>query len=409
MFLAKRVPPKARHAYSKDAMSGILGAVMGGLTGSFFAVIAREQLKASAFQISVLTMAPVAGSILSLLWANIMEGRRKMPYAQFSWLASRSLFFLMIFATTSWSFTGIVALFWVIASISGPAYSAIMKEIYPDGERVRIMGYVRVCAIGTSVIATALAGPLLKVVSYRYVFPIAGLFGLMSSLAFNRIPTCDMSGDCNTPVHKFVASAFMILHEDRAFLWFCLGIFIFGSANFMAAPIMAIYQVDELGVDTRWAALFSALTQIVMVVSYLYWGPYIDRKKPSTIVAFNSLLSSLFPLTYCFATKAWMLLPVAALSGITNAGLELSYFSGVLHYAPKDRITHYQAIFASLMGLRGIVAPFLGAILVQRDIISMRVLFALTSVLMLVSVVVQLTGVRRHETTAPARELEPIA
>lgn len=395
MFFAERVPPKARDAYAKDAASGMLGAVMMGLTGPFVGVIARKTLHASAFEVAVLSMAPVAGNLFSLIWANMMEGRRKMPFAVWSWVVSRGLFACVLFATTSLTFVLIVAAINFIASIASPAYSALMKEVYPDGERARIMGYARVCTIAVYVVATAAAAPLVAGFNYRYAFPVAGLFGVASTFVFSRIHSTEEHGDPSVPVGKFIHSGIMILRDDPGFRWFCGGIFIFGFANFMAQPIYTIYQV-RIGVDTSWAGIYSIVSALVMTVAYFHWGGYIDKKRPEAVVALQAGCWAMIPLLYCLASRPWMLVPVTVVSGIVGAGAELSYFVGVLHFAPKERITQYQAVFLSLMGIRGIVAPFVGAALQQSQLLSMRGIFVLSAGLILSSVVVQLVGMRKY-------------
>jgi hypothetical protein len=114
-------------------------------------------------------------------------------------------------------------------------------------------------------------------------------------------------------------------------------------------------------------------------------------------VIINSVIFSLIPVIYAMSTHAWMLLPTCAIAGVTNAGLELSYFSGVLHYAPHEKITLYQAIFASLIGIRGIAAPFIGAAVVQGGLMSMQAVFLTAFGLMVVGIVVQVYGMRKWE------------
>lgn len=417
MFFENRVPPKARDAYRKDTWSGVLGGVMTGLAFPFFAVIARDNLRASELEIALLTMAPVAGNVLLLVWASMMEGRRKMPFAVAAWVASRFLLIMILFATTSAVFVGIIVLFWIIASVAGPAYSALMKEIYPDGDRAKIMGYARVCTIFVISVFSLLAGQLLKVVSYRWLFPAAAIIGIVSVIPFSRIPTNEATGESDVPLWTFVKNSISILRKDKRFRLFCDGIFIFGTANFMAAPIYTIYQVDVLHVETGWASVYAVLTAIAGMFGYFFWGGYIDRKSPMSAVALCTLLGVTTPLAYCFATKAWMLIPIMVIAGVINSGADLAYFNGILHHAPKDRIAQYQSMFAGLMGVRGIIAPLLGAWLVRSHFgrlvdvfvpnsehahaISTRVVFVIAATIIFGAYIFQLSVIRRYGAREP--------
>ncbi|MGB9619612.1 MAG: MFS transporter, partial [Armatimonadota bacterium] len=172
-------------------------------------------------------------------------------------------------------------------------------------------------------------------------------------------------------------------------------VFVFGFANFLATPIYTVYQV-EIGVDTTWAGVYSIIAALTMTASYFYWGPYTDRRSPQVVLAVQTLCYATIPLIYCFATNPWMLLPAMVVSGVVNAGLELSYLTGVLHFAPEDRVTSYQGVFLSLMGVRGMVAPLIGATLQQSGALSARAIFLMSAALMVISVVVQAIGIRRY-------------
>ncbi len=168
-------------------------------------------------------MAPVAGYLLSLVWANMMQGRRKMPFAVWPWVIARSLFFLVLFATCSKVFVAIVVLFWIISSIASPAYTQLMKEVYPDSDRARIMGYARVCTVSAMIVMTLVAGKIMENVSYRYVFPVAAVFGIISALVFNRINAKEAAGAPGVRIHRFIADSARLLVEDKGVLVVLLG------------------------------------------------------------------------------------------------------------------------------------------------------------------------------------------
>lgn len=395
MFFANRVPPKAREAYNKEAAAGVLSAVMAGMIGPFVAIIARKTLHANAFEIGVLSMAPLAGNLFSLLWANVMEGRPKMPFAKWSWIVARSVFLLAIWATTSAWFVLMVAAASFISSIAAPAYSVLMKEVYPDRERASIMAYVRVCTVAVFVFVTAVAAPLLHGHNYRFAFPVAALFGVAAAVVFGRIPTTGAAGSGGVRLDRFIRDGIMIVRNDRPFRWFCSGIFVYGFANLLAQPIYVIYQVD-IGVDTTWAGMYSVAAAATMMVAYFYWGRFTDRRGPQGAVLLQMLFSVAIPFVYCVAVRPWMLLPTAVISGIVGAGMDLSYFNGVLRFAPRERISQYQGVFLSLMGFRGLVAPFVGAALYRSELLPMKGVFLVSAGLMILAVVVHVSGMRKY-------------
>ena len=111
----------------------------------------------------------------------------------------------------------------------------------------------------------------------------------------------------------------------------------------------------------------------------------------------NVLLISLVPFVYFFARSVWMLIPAAVITGITMGGVELSYFNSILYFAKEGRESHYQALHAFLLGIRGTIAPFIGAAIVsafKSGNIDVRYLFLISMALMLLGAVLQLVGVK---------------
>lgn len=369
---------------------------MTGLTLPFVAVIVRYQLHGTEFQVSLLTMAPVIGFVTALLWTNMMQGRRKMPYAVWPWIIARSLFILAIFATSSWTFTIIVLLFYLILSIASPAYSDLMKEVYPDGDRGKIMGYARVCTIGSLLVVTLGAGKLLEHVSYRYVFPVAAVFGVVSALVFSRIRAKEATGERGTPLHAFLVDSLRLLWQDKGYLWFCSGIFIFGFGNYMATPACQLYEIDVLNAHYWRQSIYSFVVFAVSAVSYFYWGSHLDRRRPEKVMAWQILAWAVMILGYLVATKWWMLMPSKVLLGVLNAGVDLTYWAGVMFFAPRDRVTQYYAVFLTLNGLRGITAPLLGGVMLECHMISVRGMFVLAAGIILIGMIVQIIGYRKY-------------
>jgi hypothetical protein len=51
-------------------------------------------------------------------------------------------------------------------------------------------------------------------------------------------------------------------------------------------------------------------------------------------------------------------------TGITLAGIDLGWMNAIMQFAHKEKISHYTALHAFLVGMRGIVAPFAGTALI---------------------------------------------
>ncbi|HUV05113.1 MAG TPA: MFS transporter [Armatimonadota bacterium] len=401
-MLEKAVPKEARDAYRRESWGALLGGVYTGAIFPFIGFIARDSLHASVALIGLMTAAPFIGNVFALFYANAMEGKAKMPYVVWSQVIARALFLLILFAKTPLSFALIVTAVQVIASAAGPAYAAILKEIYPDDYRGRIMAYIRVGLAFVTLVSTLLVGRLLKHVGFNYIFAVAGLFGVAAALAFGTIKTApvDPEGlDQKVSTLRFLRNTFAIFKEDREYAWFALSIFTYGFGSLIAAPLYPVFQVDRLHISAIQVAMLSNTSTAIWMLAYLYWGRYIDMRSPLKATVVNVLLASLVPLNYFLARDVWMLLPAAVISGVTMGGVELSYFNSILHFAKPGRESHYQALHSFSLGIRGAIAPFCGAAiasLFRSGGIDVRYVFLVAMALMLLGAGLQVIGVKHR-------------
>ena len=177
---------------------------------------------------------------------------------------------------------------------------------------------------------------------------------------------------------------------------FCSGIFLYGLATYFAAPVFALYEVDILNVATVRQSVYTFVVSICSMIGYFNWGTRLDRRRPEKIVAAQSLAWALIPVIYLLSTKWWMLVPAKILLGIVGSGNDLAYFMGVIYFAPRERLSQYQAIFLTLIGIRGIIGPLSAGWLVERNILGSSSVFIICAVATVVSVGVLMFGYKRY-------------
>jgi MFS family permease len=390
VFFIRRVPPRARRAYFYDSLAALLVGVYSGSIFPFLGRIARGDLHASAVQISLMSAAPFVGNLFSPVWARQMEGRAKLPFVVWSGLAARGLFLLMPLAVTPALFVSIAFGSLVIGTVASPAYTSIMKEVYPDTSRGRIMGYIRVGAQLASLLAALSVGRLLDIVSYRVIFPIAGACGVLGALVFSRMPTREKQ-DSGPKFSVF--DTLLIFRDDPNYRWFAMSVFATGFGNLLASPVYTIFQVDRLHITNTQVANLANLTSLVSIGFYFVWGRYIDSRGPLKTVLVNVILGATVPLVYLSANSVYDLLPAAFIQGVTWAGIELSYINSILVFADERRVAQYQALHSALLGVRGTIAPFFGAVLM--DNIGIKPTFVVAFGFMVAGVLMQALGVRK--------------
>jgi hypothetical protein len=70
--------------------------------------------------------------------------------------------------------------------------------------------------------------------------------------------------------------------------------------------------------------------------------------------------------------QVWPFLVGAILQAIGNGGGQINWLTGSLYFAPRDKISLYNAIHVGLTGFRGLVAPAVGLWLYQSSGMNMK-------------------------------------
>ena len=149
-------------------------------------------------------------------------------------------------------------------------------------------------------------------------------------------------------------------HKYRRLL---LSFTVFGMGNLMNVAVYPILLVDHFNASNSFIGGMMAVSSLTMVVAYIIWGRMIDRGSSIRLTLVNTVVALLVPIGYIAAGDVWLLIPVAIVAGIVNAGGEITFFTNIVQIAPRDRIGEYATAQSLLMGLRGTAAPFIAAAL----------------------------------------------
>jgi MFS family permease len=139
-----------------------------------------------------------------------------------------------------------------------------------------------------------------------------------------------------------------------------------------------------------------------MIVAYLVWGRMIDRGSSIRLTLLNTVVTLLIPIGYIAAADVWLLIPVAIVAGIVNAGGEITFFTNIVQIAPRERIAEYATAQSLVMGLRGTAAPFVAAALL--GVADPRVVLLIGIIFMTAGCAIMAGAVRLIAPTAAASQ-----
>jgi len=360
MFFNRRIPLFIRESYHYDSRASVLWGIFYGLSLVFFPVIARK-IGANSFQIALLTAAPLMGALFTLYWSRLSNRSNKMQFFIWIKILARTVLFLMFFAVSPWAFIIIVFLNVFFEQAGSPAYTGIMKEIYPDSYRGRAMGYIRAEQAISAIFACYIGGVLLDRISYGYIFPLAAIIGLLSLVFFAKIKVKNEPKLKNVKKQGFIPSeAIDIFKKDRRFFIYSLIFFTYGFGNLLAMPLYPIFLVDILQASNSLVGKLGSLSSLFCIISYIFWGRYIDKKGPLKSLTICFLLSSFIPLLYSTSFNLSFIILASIIFGLNVGSGELSRINYIIKISKTENVQTYWGIDFTLMGVRGLIAPFIG-------------------------------------------------
>lgn len=336
----------------------MLAGVFGGCLFPFLAIIGRK-IGATDLQVALIVSSPYVANAFALLWTEDILGKGRVWYVVWPAAAGRALLLAMFFVATPFWYTLLIYIYMIVTAVPFPSYASIMKTNYPDESRGRLMSYVRV---GNAVIwigASALAGAVLDADTwnFRYVFPFAAVFGVLSALQFGAVKVRGEKPGRErlTGIDHLTAPL-----RDRAFLRFILAYTLFELGVLIALPVYPLVLVDELNISNAAAGVYGSVYSGFWLLGFFLWGFTLDRLliRKTMLIFFGA--AALIPLIY-FASRDIVILGAAqALAGLVFAASDLIGYVLITRLASPQDVPRYTAAHIALGALRGLIAPLAG-------------------------------------------------
>ncbi len=375
--------PDVRRTLRIDISVMLLFTTFAGLTGPFTGLILRRELGATPLHLSVLAAANAACLLLSLVLARVVDSRRPLPYVVWPGVLARSLFLLVPFIQTPWPFVGVLVGGTLLGTISGPAQAALVQQVYPRESRGRALGTVRVTGAVLAAVLALGAGHLLGRVDYRWVFCAAGVVGMAASLRQWSLPVAVVPAGAARE-RTALREAWRALRGDVVYRRLLLASFVFGAGIWVQMPATPILLADVVRATPAQVGVFSAAGAGAALVGNLVWGRLADRGSAVVTLRTVYAIGTLTPLVYFVAShlaptpRALIVASVA--ESLMHTGLDLVWMLATIELAGARRVAQYAAIGATLAGVRGMLGPFLGALVIET--LGLQAVYLVSAALM---------------------------
>jgi MFS family permease len=259
-----------------------------------------------------------------------------------------------------WIFVGLLALHFLVSAFYIPHRGGLMRANYPADVRGRIYGLREMLGIAAALAVAYVASRLLDSDPrmLRVLFPVAGIF-VASACWFKGRIRWRHNGRHRRSIPR--AGQLREVLRDRRFMVYELAFMLYGFGFLMSWPLHIVFMEDELRFsykEVAWAQSYAF--PILQIAAMGLWGRFADRRGVVRSTAFSFLALTAFLLCMPFVTGFWSLLAAFGLFGAAMSGVMIGWSLGPIHFAPDGRAHAYTAVHFCCVGIRSVIAPFLG-------------------------------------------------
>lgn len=356
--------------------NGLLaGAVSGVLVTAVFSGIAPDW--ALALCVGLVTGAGPLANVSSLAWSHWSRGRDKI--AALVWLMGTFAAALVAIAVVPVDTVGLglMVASVIVSRILWCGIITVRAEIW----RANFTRLARTAFVARSQVVVAVIGALIAAGAgyaldldadrFRWLYSAAAILAVCGIAAFGRMRMRRQRQLLAAERHALSLAPFSIralfapLTQDREYRRFLGWLFVLGSGTLMGTAPLILILGQQLAVPRLTQVLITASVPTLMIpLTTPLWAKLLARQHAITYRAMTS---------YVFVAAA-----VAALAGATSGWLPLLWLTAVLHgagyaggllgwslahndFAPPSLSTEYLGVHVTLAGVRGLVAPLLGA------------------------------------------------
>jgi hypothetical protein len=184
----------------------------------------------------------------------------------------------------------------------------------------------------------------------------------------------------------------------------------------LLTPVMPLFMVDVAKMSYEQAGIATGiLGQLGMAFATVIWGRAMDRLGPPLLCAIIFGVLALFPglllLHRAAMTHGWSLVHLVyagyVIFGLGMSGIHVAWSLGPVDFAGGRDASNYLGVHVTLTGLRGSIAPMLGAI--GLSVFGYQAVFATAQVFFLLGAagMLHLTSRMARDKLAPGQPARP--
>jgi MFS family permease len=388
--MAGMLKPK-EHLSGKEINSGLKLIIADGIAseviiafgGGAFLIALALYLGASNFQIGLLAALPTVTNLFQLIsvWLVRKWQNRRLVTVVNSFLARVPLLFIGLLPFLDLHDAAMKLLLLLIffhylfSSIAGPSWNAWMKDLVPEESLGAYFSRRNTYTQSFNVILSIAAAVTINLIerqssadlgpTYGALFLIAGIAGLAGVAVLARVPEPRFTMS-DERIFSLIRKPLCDTNFRRLLFFNCAWTF----AINIATPFFTVFMMKTLGFSISYVIGLTIASQLASIITVRGWGSYADRYSNKTIIAISAPLYILTLLVWCYIALSGhryvdivLLIVIHVLTGIANAGINLSITNLGLKLAPKDDAIVFLSVRNMALSVFSSIAPILGGFL----------------------------------------------
>lgn len=350
-----------------------------------FLPVFLTRLGATNFQVGLLTAMPaMTGLMLAIIVGRYLQTRTNiLPY-----FSAARLLVVLAYALTGlapfvvsdqyliYAILGIWATATLPQTVVNILFSVVMNQVSGPHARFELMSR-RWSIMGvTTSIAVVITGKVLDSMgfpfNYQIVFLTLSLGGLISYYFSSRLdlpPSAPLEFEKGARFSDQVNNYFKLIGSQKPFINFAIRRFVFLSGISLATPLIPLFYVRVLNATDAWIGLISTFGTAVMVVGYFVWVNRSRSKGNRTVLLWTTCGLAIYPILLALSGRVEMVMILAGLAGIFQAGLDLVFFDELMRTIPPEYSATFVSFAQSMQHLSTMIAPMVGTML--ADVIGL--------------------------------------
>ena len=370
------IEPGALASFRRErAADATLPLCMALMEGGFVGVIADKVYHAHPAWIALASAAPMFGNLSSVWWARLAE--RMAPVPLLVGLQAALVVCVASVALLPRSPLGLVLLMWLLvaARLAIGAMATVRSVVwtcnYPRAVRARVTARLAILSQAAMAASGALAGFALDrhPAALPWLFALGAALGVLGVWAYAGVrlaPQARGASDApDEPLPRI--SSWRVLREDPLFARYLGWQFLLGISNMMIEPAVVYAVSREMGAGYGTSiAIVTVVPNALSMLTLPLWAGWVDRMHAAEFRAKHSWLwvfsQGVMGLGTLVGSVYWVAF-ARIVFGIARGGGNLAWSLGHKDFAHPERAGLYMGVHATLTGLRGVFAPFLGMLL----------------------------------------------